>query len=63
MANQKLLGMALLVAGTLLIVWGYNTGNSVSGQLGQAFGSWDWKVILAYIAGVVVSVAGVRMLK
>lgn len=63
MANQKVIGMVLLMAGTLLIAWGYNTSNSVGGQLGQAFGSWDWKVISAYVVGVLVSVAGVRKLK
>lgn len=63
MANQKIIGMALLMAGTLLIAWGYNTSNSVGSQLGQAFGSWDWKVIAAYVVGVVISVAGVRKLK
>jgi hypothetical protein len=55
--------MALLLAGTLLIAWGYNTSNSVSGQLGQAFGAMDWKVVAAYVFGVVLSVAGVRKLK
>lgn len=64
MANQKVVGMALLIAGTLIIVWGYNTSSSVSGQLGHAFsGSLDWKVVLAYVVGAVVSVAGVRKLK
>ncbi|WP_156492343.1 MULTISPECIES: DUF3185 family protein [unclassified Oleiphilus] len=63
MATQRLVGMALLLAGTLLIAWGYNTSNSVSGQLGQAFGAMDWKVVAAYVFGVVLSVAGVRKLK
>jgi drug/metabolite transporter (DMT)-like permease len=63
MGNQKLIGMVLLVAGTVLIAWGYQTSNSVAGQLGQAFGSIDWKVLTAYVVGVGLSVAGVRKLK
>ncbi len=63
MGNQKVIGMLLLVAGTVLIAWGYHTSNSVGGQLGQAFGSMDWKVLAAYVVGVVLSVAGVRKLK
>jgi drug/metabolite transporter (DMT)-like permease len=53
-------GIVCLVAGVLLIVWGYNLSQSVSGQFQRIFtGSPGDKSMWLYIGGSVLCAAGV----
>jgi len=57
---QKAIGIICLVAGVLLVVWGYNISHSVSGQFNQIFkGSPGNKAMGLYISGAVLSALGV----
>ncbi len=57
---QKIVGIICLVAGVLLIVWGYNMAQSVGGQLQQVFtGSPGDKPMWLYIGGAVLAALGV----
>jgi len=57
---QKAIGVACLVVGVLLLVWGHNMSQSVGSQLKEAFtGSPTDKSMYFYIGGVVLSVFGV----
>lgn len=57
---QKIVGIICLVAGVVLIVWGYNMAQSVSGQLQQVFtGSPGDKPMWLYIGGGVLCALGV----
>lgn len=56
---QKLIGVICLVAGVLLIVWGHNLAQSISGQLQQAItGSPGDKPMWLYIGGGVLCALG-----
>lgn len=56
---KKGIGIVCLVAGVLLIVWGYNLSQSVGGQFNRIFtGSPGDKPIWLYIGGAVLCVAG-----
>lgn len=57
---KKAIGIGCLVAGVLLIVWGYNLSQSVGGQFQRIFtGSPGDKAMWLYIGGVVLCAAGV----
>ncbi len=57
---QKVVGIVCLVAGVLLIVWGYNMAQSIGGQLQQVFtGSPGDKPMWLYIGGGVLCALGV----
>jgi drug/metabolite transporter (DMT)-like permease len=57
---QKGIGVICLVAGVLLIVWGYNLAQSVGGQLHRVFtGSPGDKAMWLYLGGAVLCAAGV----
>jgi len=53
-------GIVCLVAGVLLIVWGYNLSHSVSGQFQRILtGSPGDKAMWLYLGGAVLCAAGV----
>ena len=55
----KLVGVICLVVGVVLIVWGHNMAQSISGQLQSAFtGSPGDKPVRLYIVGAVLCAAG-----
>ena len=57
---QKVVGIVCLVAGVLLIVWGYNMAQSIGGQLQQVFtGSPGDKPMWLHIGGGVLCALGV----
>jgi Protein of unknown function (DUF3185) len=57
---QKGFGIVCLIAGVLLLVWGYNLSQSVSGQFHRVFtGSPSDKAMWLYIGGAVLCTAGV----
>ena len=57
---QKIVGIICLVAGVLLVVWGYNMAQSIGGQLQQVFtGSPGDKPMMFYIGGGVLCAVGV----
>ena len=57
---KKGIGIVCLVVGVLLIVWGYNLSQSVSGQFKRRFtGSPGDKAMWLYIGGGVLCAAGV----
>jgi len=57
---KKGMGVICLVAGVLLIVWGYNLSQSVGGQFQRIFtGSPGDKAMWLYIGGAVLCAAGV----
>jgi drug/metabolite transporter (DMT)-like permease len=57
---KKGMGVICLVAGVLLIVWGYNLSQSVGGQFQRIFtGSPGDKAEWLYIGGAVLCAAGV----
>jgi hypothetical protein len=63
MAMQKAIGVACLVAGILLLVWGYNAHQSVGSQLQETFtGSPSDKSMYLLISGVVLSILGLFQL-
>lgn len=54
------IGIALLVIGVGLLIWGYNISQSVSGQLSSAFsGSPGDKAMILYIAGGICAALGI----
>jgi len=56
---KKGIGIVCLVAGVLLIVWGYNLSQSVGGQFNRLFtGSPGDKPMWLYIGGAVLCAAG-----
>jgi hypothetical protein len=57
---KKGMGVVCLVAGVLLLVWGYNLSHSISGQFQQMFtGSPGDKAMWLYASGLVLCAAGV----
>ena len=57
---KKAMGVICLVAGVLLIVWGYNLSQSVNGHFQRIFtGSPGDKAMRLYIGGAVLCAAGV----
>jgi len=55
----KIIGIALLITGAGLALWGYQLSGSVGSQLTQAFtGSGTDKVMTLYISGAVSLVVG-----
>lgn len=63
--SKQLVGVILLVVGVVLLIWGYNISQSVSGQVSQAFsGSPGDKAMILYIIGAVFAVLGLlRLIK
>jgi len=59
MSNKKLMGMVLLGVGIVLLVMGYNAGQSVGSQFKQAFtGSMTDKATLLYLGGAIATAIG-----
>ena len=57
---QKAIGVACIVVGVLLIVWGHNISQAVGPQLERVFtGSSPNKAMFLYIGGAVLSVFGI----
>jgi len=57
---KKAMGVVCLVAGVLLLVWGYNLSQSVSGQFQRLFtGSPGDKAMWLHVGGLVLCAAGV----
>lgn len=62
-SNNKLIGVALLVIGVGLAIWGYQLSGSVSSQITKAFsGSYGNKIMFMYIGGAVSAIVGFVML-
>jgi hypothetical protein len=62
-AIKLALGLALLVAGALLIWWGYDESQALANRLTRAFaGSHSDRVMGKYIGGAVCAVVGVVLL-
>lgn len=63
-SKNKMLGIALLIVGVLVLVWANNMSSSLSSQIGQTFsGSMSAKEILAYVVGVGLVVFGILKIK
>jgi len=57
--NKTVIGVALLVLGAGLIIWGYQMSDSIESQLSQTFqGAESDDVMIRYIAGAVSFIAG-----
>jgi len=63
--DKKVVGIILLVAGAVLLFWGYQSSSSLGSQLKQAVdGTPTNKAMMLYIAGGVLSALGVfRLVK
>lgn len=62
MKNQKLLGVALLVAGVIILYFGWRSSESVSDQVTEAFtGRFTDETMIFIIGGAVALVAGIYM--
>ena len=60
---NKALGIALLVVGVILLVWGINASDSVGSEISEAFtGSPTDKSIWLIIGGVVSGITGAGLL-
>lgn len=60
--TMKIIGIALVVLGIGLAIWGYQLSGSVSSQITQAVtGSDTDKVMTLYIAGAVSFVVGIYL--
>jgi len=59
MSRNRLIGIALLAVGIVLLMLGYNAAQSVGSQFKQAFtGSMSDKATLLYLGGAMVSAVG-----
>ena len=62
MSSKKIIGIALVVIGIGLAVWGYRQSGSFGSQVSQAFtGSATDKVMMLYIAGAASLVVGLYL--
>jgi len=60
MSNQRIIGIALLAVGVVLLVMGYNASQSVASQFKQAFsGSMSDRAMWFYIGGAACTAVGV----
>jgi tRNA(Ile)-lysidine synthase TilS/MesJ len=60
---QKAIGILCVVIGVLLLVWGHNMAQSISGQLQNVFtGSPGNKPMYLYIGGTVLEILGVAQI-
>jgi hypothetical protein len=63
MDRQRITGVICLVGGLLLIVWGHNMAQSISGELQTAFtGSPGNKPLWLYFIGTALMIAGLGRL-
>ena len=63
-SNNQIIGIALLVVGVGLIIWGYQSSGSFESKLSDAFsGSPSDKVMQMYIGGAVSAAVGLFMMK
>ena len=58
---MKIAGIALIVIGLGLAVWGYRLSGSFGSQVTQAFSGADNKVMMAYIGGAVCFIVGLYL--
>lgn len=59
MSQRKIIGLAILVAGIILLVFGFNQTQSLSGEVGEALtGRYSDETMLYLILGAVAVVAG-----
>jgi drug/metabolite transporter (DMT)-like permease len=57
--NKNVIGIALLVAGIILLVWGYNMSGALESKVNRVFtGSPTDKAMWTMIAGAVLAAAG-----
>jgi len=62
--NKKIIGIALIIAGVALAMWGYDVYNSVSAQATRAFsGESPVKAWAAMIGGVAAVFVGITQVK
>ena len=63
MRNAKLIGIALLVIGAILLYFGYNATHSTAEKIGEAFtGRYSDETMIYLIGGGVAAVAGLFFL-
>ena len=63
-SNKKLAGIALIVLGIGLLIWGFQMSGSFGNQLSQSFtGSATDAVMLRYIGGAVSLAVGIFLLR
>ena len=61
--NKNVIGIALLVAGIILLVWGYNMSGAFDSRVSRVFtGSPTDKAMWTMIGGAVLAVAGAAQL-
>ena len=61
--NKNVVGIALLVAGIILLVWGYNMSGAFDSKVSRVFtGSPTDKAMWTMIGGAVLAVAGAAQL-
>lgn len=59
MPQRKIIGLCILVAGIILLVFGFNQTQSLSGEVGEALtGRYSDETMLYLILGAVAVVAG-----
>lgn len=59
MSQRKIIGLCILVIGVILLVFGYNQTQSLSGEMGEALtGRYSDETMLYLILGAVAVVAG-----
>ena len=63
MKTKKMLGVVFLIAGVLLIIYGYDRVNSFGSQLSGAFGEKDLVGIGSMVAGAVLAIYGFLSVK
>ena len=62
--NKRYIGIALIVIGVALAVWGYNVYNSVGSQLSRAFsGEVPVKAWIGMVGGAICVIIGVLRVK
>lgn len=58
--NARLLGIALIVVGAGLVLWGYQLSDSLASEVSEAFtGAMPDRVMIRYIAGAACVAVGV----
>ncbi|EWH02947.1 DUF3185 family protein [Halomonas sp. BC04] len=63
MSTNQIIGLALLVAGAILLYFGYQSSQGIEDQLYETFtGRFTDSTIWLFIAGAVAAVAGIGLL-
>lgn len=63
MSQRKIIGLCILVVGVVLLVFGFNQTQSLSGEVGEALtGRYSDETMLYLIAGAVGVIAGLAIM-